>query len=485
MSEGRQEDKTVAALVVDLDLSLVMTDTLHESLVQVASRNLLAAFWLIGSLGKGKAAFKAAVAAHGVPDAALLPLNPDVVALIEQERALGRRVVLVSAADQAIVDAVASQLALFDEAFGSDGQRNLSGAAKAAFLTERYGEGGFHYVGDARSDMAVWKQSGRAITVGARSRLRGQVDRLGRDALHLSPPAAGMARWLPYLKAIRPHQWLKNVLVFLPLLAAHDFSADRVLPTLVAFVAFCLTASSIYLVNDLFDLPADRAHPRKRKRPMACGTMPIAHGIVLAGVLLLAAIVLCLVAAPPLVLAILALYYALTLAYSLALKRRLVIDICTLAGLYTLRIMGGAVAATLPLSPWILAFSVFLFLSLAAMKRQAELVQGLNDGRTEAAGRAYEAGDLPIVAMMAIAAGYISVMVMALYISSPVVQALYKSPVVLWGICPVLLYWVSRMVMIAHRGRMNDDPVVFAVTDKVSLACGACILIIALSGSYL
>lgn len=485
MSEGRQEDKTVAVLVVDLDRSLVMTDTLHESLVQVASRSLLAAFGLIGSLGKGKAAFKAAVAAQGVPDAALLPLNPDVVALIARERAGGRRIVLVSAADQAIVNAVASRLALFDEAFGSDGQRNLSGAAKAAFLSGRYGEGGYHYVGDAWSDVAVWKQSGRAITVGAKARLRGAVDRLGRDALHLSPPAAGMVRWLPYLKAIRPHQWLKNVLVFLPLMAAHEASAEKLLPTLVAFVAFCLTASSTYLVNDLFDLAADRAHPRKKNRPMASGTMPIAHGVVLAGGLLLAAVVVCLVAAPPMVLAVLALYYALTLAYSLALKRRLVIDICTLAGLYTLRILGGAVAATLPLSPWILAFSVFLFLSLAAMKRQAELVQGLNDGRTGAAGRAYEAGDLPIVAMMAIAAGYISVMVMALYISSPEVQALYKSPVVLWGICPVLLYWVSRMVMIAHRGRMNDDPVVFAVTDKVSLACGACILIIALSGSYL
>jgi 4-hydroxybenzoate polyprenyltransferase len=479
------EPEQEPVLVVDLDQSLSRSDTLYEALLQVAAREPWRAWALLLAVRRGRASFKAATAARLVPDPAGLLFNDDVLAEIETARRAGRRVAMVSAADQAVVDAVASHLDCFDEAYGSSAAHNLRGRHKADFLLERYGAGGYDYVGDCHADLAVWRHARRAITVGAGPGLRRAVDALGREVLHLTAPATGLRRWQGYLQAMRPHQWLKNVLVALPMFAAHALDGATVLATLAAFAAFCLTASSAYIVNDLLDLAADRSHPRKKLRAFASCRVPIAHGLIMAPALLALAVVICLVAGPPLLLAVLLIYYALTLAYSLVLKRRLVIDICTLACLYTLRIIAGAAATGLPLSPWILAFSVFLFLSLAAMKRQTELVHGQSEGRTEAAGRAYQAGDLPIVAMMAIAAGYISVMVLALYIASPIVQGLYASPVLLWGLCPILLYWVSRMVMIAHRGRMDDDPVVFAVRDTVSLACGACIVILGLMATYL
>jgi 4-hydroxybenzoate polyprenyltransferase len=251
------------------------------------------------------------------------------------------------------------------------------------------------------------------------------------------------------------------VLVFLPMLAAHELGA---LPTaLAAFVAFCLTASSVYLLNDLVDLEADRAHPRKRLRPFASGRLPVAWGIVLAPALLAAAALIALVWTPPAFLAILFAYYAVTFAYSFWLKRKALIDVMTLAGLYTVRIVAGAAATALPLSPWMLGFSMFLFLALAAVKRQAELAQQAEGRRT--AGRGYETSDLPLLREMAVASGFAAVLVFALYISSEDVLRLYARPEVLWLICPLLLYWLGRMVLMTHRGHMDDDPIVFAARD--------------------
>lgn len=295
----------------------------------------------------------------------------------------------------------------------------------------------------------------------------------------VSLPMSGLK---PYLRVLRPHQWLKNALIFLPLLAAHRFDAGTITQAAMAFVAFSLVASSVYVLNDLVDVEADRSHPRKKNRPFASGAIPTKQGPVLA----LIPLVLGGVVAVPIgmqFIAVLTGYYAVTLAYSFFLKRRIVIDICVLAGLYTFRIIAGGAATTIPLSVWLLAFSVFFFLSLAAVKRQAELVDGIARGKVQASGRGYVTDDLPIVANMAIASGYVSVLVMALYLNSPAVSELYSSPMLLWGICLVLLYWLSRIVMVTHRGRMDDDPVVFAVKDRVSLLCGATIFLFALAGS--
>ncbi len=291
-----------------------------------------------------------------------------------------------------------------------------------------------------------------------------------------------MASLSPYLRVLRPHQWLKNALVFMPLLAAHRFDAATILNALLAFVTFSLIASSVYVLNDLVDVEADRAHPRKRNRPFASGAIPTGQGPVLALVPLAAGAVLALWLGREFALVI-AGYYLTTLAYSFVLKRRIVIDICILAGLYTFRIIAGGAATGVPLSVWLLAFSVFFFLSLAAVKRQAELVDGLARGDLKAHGRGYVADDLPIVAMMSISAAYVSVLVMALYLNSPAVSELYATPALLWGICLILLYWLSRIAMITHRGQMHDDPVVFAVRDRISLICVAIVLVIAVAGS--
>lgn len=291
-----------------------------------------------------------------------------------------------------------------------------------------------------------------------------------------------MSPFSPYLRVFRPHQWLKNALVFLPLLAAHQFDQQTVFKTFLALIAFSLVASSVYVLNDLVDIEADRAHPRKYNRPFASGDVPTSHGPLLLLVPLGAGAGVAALLEPWFAL-VLAGYYATTLAYSFFLKRRLVIDICVLAGLYTFRIIAGGAASGIPLSVWLLAFSVFFFLSLAAVKRQAELVDGVASGTIQAQGRGYTTDDLPIVANMAISAGYVSVLVMALYLNSPVVSELYASPILLWGICLVLLYWISRVVMLTHRGRMHDDPVVFAVKDPVSLICFAAVLVIAIAGT--
>ena len=377
--------------------------------------------------------------------------------------------------------AIAAHLDCFDEVHGSDGATNLKGGTKAAFLTERFGKDGFDYMGDSHADLAVWGQARRAITVGARDDLRRGAEGAAGVAVHLGAPRGAGA----YLRALRPHQWAKNMLVFLAPLAGHVTDPSAWLAALMAFVAFSLTASGVYVLNDLLDLAADRAHPRKCNRPLASGALPILHGSLMAPVLFVAGFLVALVFTPgPFVLVLFG-YLVLTMAYSLTLKRRLIIDICTLAGLYTMRLIGGAVAAGVVLSPWLMAFSIFLFLSLAAVKRQAELVSDAARGREGSAGRSYVVGDLPIVAMMALSAGFVSVLVMALYLNSDAVRELYSSSFLLWGVCPVLLYWISRVVMLTHRGWMNDDPVVFALRDWNSRICVAAVAAIVLAASLL
>jgi 4-hydroxybenzoate polyprenyltransferase/phosphoserine phosphatase len=468
-------------LVVDLDGTLSRVDTLHEAFlghVAAAPGRLVEA---VGWLRRGKAGFKRRLADERIANPRALPLDEEVLTLLRDARAAGRRTALVSAADQRQVDAVAAEIGLFDEAHGTGGPEtgrvNLSGSAKADFLTRRFGRGGFDYVGDSRADLPVWRAARRAVTVGASARLRAAAERANPDARHLRPDAGGAKALRPYLRAMRPHQWAKNVLVFTPALAAHEPAALG--PALAAFVAFSLIASSVYLFNDMLDLAADRAHPRKRARPFAAGDIPVAHGLVLAPLLALAAIAVALPFTPPLFLGVLAVYYVATFAYSMSLKRKLLVDILTLAGLYTLRILGGAAATGVPLSPWMLAFSMFLFLALAAVKRQAELTDQIKEGKDRTPGRGYRTDDLPILRGVALSAGNAAVMVFALYINSPAVVALYPRPEALWLVCPLLLYWVMRMVMMTHRGHMTDDPIVYAASDRISQ------LVVLLSGAII
>ncbi len=291
---------------------------------------------------------------------------------------------------------------------------------------------------------------------------------------------------LAYLREIRPHQWVKNLLIFVPMLVANRIDLANFYQSLMAFVAFCLIASSVYVLNDLLDIEADRAHPRKRFRPIASGAIPKSHAKWMAGVLLLAGSVTALVTGPMLAL-VAAAYYVSTLAYSLALKRQPIVDIWVLAGLYTSRILAGGAATGIALSVWLLAFSGFLFSALAAVKRQAELVDGLSRGELASLGRGYRVEDLPLISQVGIASGHVAVLVLALYLETPVVDRLYAFRPALFTICPILFFWLTRTVLIAHRGKMHDDPIVFALRDRVSQICILAILlsiVIAVTGPF-
>lgn len=469
-------------LVVDLDGTLIRTDLLHESFWAAVGRDILGATAALSGLLSGRAQLKARLAACAPLEPASLPYNQDVLEYLRAWREAGGRIVLCTASAQSYAETVAGHLELFDEVYGSDGRRNLKGQAKADFLAERFGPKGFDYIGDSRSDLPVWAVARRAITYGLPGRHRRQVDGRATETEHRAGPRGSL---IAYAKALRPYQWSKNVLVFLPAIADHDFSGATWTAAFLTFISFCLVASSVYVINDLLDLAADRAHPRKRERPFASGALPLAQGGVLAPCLFLAGIVLATAVGWWQLPAVILVYFALSTSYSLWLKRRLVIDICALAGLYTIRIVAGGLATGIPLSVWFLAFSIFFFLALAAVKRQAELVDGAAAGREQATGRAYHVDDLPIVSMMALAAGYVSVAVLALYIDSETVQQLYSEPLLLWGVCPVMLYWLSRMVMMAHRGRVDDDPIVFAVKDPVSRLCALLAFGIVAAGSLL
>lgn len=472
-------DSAKGVLVVDLDGTLLRSDMLHESFWSAFGRDWRSPFSSFAALTSGRASLKRHLAVASAVEAATLPYDLKVIAFVQEWRASGGRTALITASDHDFAQAIAAHLGIFDEVHGSDGKQNLKGERKGEFLEERFGAKGFAYMGDATADLLVWKRAAKAITVNAPSALRREAERVCESVEHLVTDTKSVKA---YIKALRPHQWLKNVLVFLPMLAAHQLDSQTFLLSLLAFVCFSLVASSVYVLNDLLDLAADRAHPRKKLRPFASGSIPIAHGTWMAAGLLVLGGLLAISISPSFLLAMVA-YYLLTTAYSLHLKRRIVIDICVLAGLYTARIIAGAVATDIPLSVWLLAFSVFFFLSLAAVKRQAELIDSADRGSLKASGRGYHVDDLPIISMIAIGAGYVSVLVMTLYANSPAVVELYGHPEALWGVCAVLLYWITRTVMVTHRGHMHDDPIVYAAKDRISQMCLLIILAFVLGGA--
>lgn len=478
MTEARTIEADGAApavtvpLTVDLDGTLSRTDTLHEALLRLAARAPFDLLNVQAELKNGREAFKRAVADRVVVPREDLCLDDDVIAHVQAARADGRKTILISASDHRQVEAAVDGLDLFDEVIGTGSEgtegQNLKGDAKAAYLEGRFGAGGFDYIGDAEVDAPVWAVAREAITARADARIKEIAEGANVNTRHIGMPRtrAGLADAV--VRALRPRQWVKNLLIFLPMAAAH--SMESLLAVVAAFLAFSMTASSVYVVNDLLDLSADRAHPRKRFRPFAAGEVTATQGLAVAAGLILGALALSLALTPPAFLAWLGIYYVATFAYSAWLKRKLIVDVMTLAGLYTVRIIAGAAAATVVLSPWMLGFSMFLFLALAAIKRQAELVDLFKSDKSAAAGRAYEADDLPVLRGIALSSSHAAVLVLSLYITSDAVQPLYDRPQLLWIVAPLLLYWLIRMVMKTHRGHMTDDPIVFAARDKTSLA---------------
>jgi 4-hydroxybenzoate polyprenyltransferase len=458
-----------APLVVDLDGTLIHTDMLHESALRVTRDRPFDVprffVWLI----QGKAVLKSQLASRSSFDAALLPYNETLLDWLREQRAAGRRLVLCTASDRSIADAVADHLGVFDDVLASDGTVNLAGDHKADALAELYGHGGFDYVGNSGADLKVWRRARKAIVVNGARGLAGKAEALCGVEREFPAPPSGVKAWR---RVLRVHQWMKNLLLFMPLLAAHQVAdVDGWLTLVLAFVSFSLCASTVYIANDLLDLESDRAHPRKRLRPFAAGTVPAWQGVVVAPLLLAVSLVLGGLVGRGFLAWLLG-YFVLTCAYSWGLKRVILLDCITLAMLYTLRIIAGAAALTMPLSFWLLGFSVFLFLSLAFVKRYAELqVQALS-GKQKVHGRGYYTTDEQLVQTLGVCAGYAAAVVLALYLNSDNVLMLYMWPEVVWGAVPVLLFWVSWIWMQAHRGHMHDDPLVFAVKDRASQLAG-------------
>jgi 4-hydroxybenzoate polyprenyltransferase/phosphoserine phosphatase len=467
------------ALAVDLDGTLLRTDTMYECIAALLRKpwSLLAA---VIALTAGRAAMKAALARRASIETATLPVNDALLEWIAVERTNGRRIGLFSAANDAIVKKVAERFGVFTDAQGSDERVNLRGMNKYAAIEARYGAT-FTYAGDHRRDLPVWRRCRRAILVGDVERLRRALP----DGVHVEREFAAAAVTLrTWVHTLRLHQWTKNLLVFVPLLLGGAFEAHYFASTALAFLAFGLAASANYVLNDLMDLASDRMHPVKRHRPFASGMLSIRAGFL--GIPVLAA--LAILATAPLSLrfaAVLGVYIGVTALYSTHLKREPVLDLLTLAFLFSMRLVAGMVVTDAPLSPWLLAFSMFFFFSVAAVKRYDEIRLVRTHGRAEVAGRGYQAADDVLVLALGVSSGFCSSLVFFIYLvdaASPAHRL--PHPELLSAICIILSYWLGRLWLKAVRGLMHVDPVAFALRDRVSLFLGLLTMVLVIGASW-
>lgn len=474
-------ESTAVPLVVDLDGTLIATDLLWEGLFLLLRKNPLFAFLLPIWLARGgPARLKLEIAARVDMDPATLPYREEVLDRLRAARAAGGRVVLATGTPRKFAEAIAAHLGLFDEVLATDGAHNLTAGRKSEALVAAFGDGGYDYFGNSRHDVASFDAARRVVVVAPdRAAARWHRDHGGDLIAHEKP------NWRTFARMLRVHQWLKNLLIFVPLILAHRYDDPRaLLLCVVAVVSFSAAASAIYIVNDFFDLAVDRAHPTKRRRPLASGVLSIPTGFV-AILVLLAVSAAAALLLPPVFGATLALYLVITTAYSLSLKRMLLVDVLTLAGLYTMRVLAGAAAAGIDPSFWLLAFSIFFFLSLALVKRYVELRSTKLCEGERIAGRGYRAEDQDIVAQAGMASAFSSALVLALYIDSNAVRELYPNPWVVWPLAPIVLYLTMRIWILARRDEMHDDPIVFIIRDwrsQVTMAVG---VLLVLAGALL
>jgi 4-hydroxybenzoate polyprenyltransferase/phosphoserine phosphatase len=479
-----EQTKAMATpLCVDLDGTLVETDTLWESLLLLARERVWDLFLLPVWLVRGKAYFKRQVADRVSPAPGLLPYREDLVSFLREERAAGRPLVLATASDVRVARSVADFLGLFDDVIATEATRNLSGRHKLEAIRTRHGAE-FDYVGDSRDDLPIWQACRTAYVADPSWRL---LRRLTARAAPARVFRKSQTSAEGLLRALRPHQWVKNALVFVPLVLAHQIADPvKVASAVFAFGCFSLCASAGYVLNDILDLAADRQHPIKRKRPFASGAVPLPIGIALSIALAMAGTAGSLLVGFPLsFMVLLACYLALTVLYSVYVKRKLLLDVLLLAGLYTLRVLAGGRAVQVPVSTWLLVFSMFMFLSLAFAKRYTELRQVLSKGGREAMGRNYRVDELDLILSCGATSGFLAVLVLALYISSDEVRRFYANPGALWFICPLLLYWVLRVWFLAKRGELEGDPVAFAIRDRNSLlTCAVTALLFSIASRW-
>lgn len=450
-------------LCVDLDGTLVRGDLLWECILSLLKTRpltlLLLPFWLFS----GVANAKQQLAARAQLNAAQLPYRCEVLDLLARERQEGRKIILVTGADRRLANCVAAHLGLFDEVHASEGQVNLVGKNKAAFLTERFSSSGFEYIGDSTNDLDVWRVADGAYVVGSKRRVDQAADVTDVRGAILDPPAS-ISVWI---SALRGHHWAKNLLMFLPLALAHSILPDVIIPTLIGFVLFGLCASGLYILNDLLDLHSDRDHPWKKQRPFAAGRISIPQGLLASSLLLCGALSAGFLLKAQFGFALVG-YTALTMWYSLQLKKIALLDVFVLSSFYSFRIIAGALLSSTPLSQWFLAFSLFFFLSLAMAKRYSELVHAKDLIKSGNSGRGYMGDDRELLLSLGVGSSFSAVVILSLYVHSQEVRILYRSPEFLLLLCPVVLYWLSRNWLLAHRGALREDPVTLAIRDRVS-----------------
>lgn len=465
-----------APVCVDLDGALVKSDTLHDSLLVLLRTRPAKLFGLIGKLFQGKAAFKAYVGSLVSPDVAHLPYNRKLLVYLQAEHARGREIYLATGADSRLAQRIAGHLGLFSGVLASDSVVNLTGNRKLDCLRETLPES-FSYIGNSTADLPLLLKATEPMVANPTMRLRAKL-----RANRIHPALEFDERVSPlesFIKAIRVHQWAKNILIFLPDLLAHKFNFGDISKTVLAFFCFSFAASATYIINDLLDIEADRRHPRKKSRPFAAGDLSAVAGagivVVFLGLALVGARFL-----PIEFLGWILGYLATTLAYSFYLKRVPLVDVLVLSGLYTLRLLAGGASTATPISPWLAGFSVFVFFSLALVKRFAELENLRSSASQPSNGRGYLIADLEQLRSFGVASAYAGVVIFAIYISGHDVMALYQRPYRLWLAMPLMLLWLSRIWLLAARGELNEDPVVFAFTDRMSLLIGALVAIVVL-----
>lgn len=467
-------------LCVDLDGTLIKSDSLFEAFVVLLKTRPFFALFLLFLLFRGKSCFKQHLAERVKLDILNLPYSKSFLTFLQNEHQNGRKLILITATHQKIAGEIAQHLGIFTEVIASDHRTNMKGKVKTGVLNSKFGKNNYDYAGNHKVDNHVWTDSRHALLVNASSSLTRQA-KLNYQVSHTFNDKK--FNFFTFLRALRLHQWVKNFLVFVPIFLGHlYFDVDAIKNIMLAFFAFCCVSSSVYLLNDLVDLEADRKHATKCARPFAAGDLSLSVGLFTFPILTLIGFYISLFL-PSEFLITLATYYVLTLLYSFYLKRLILIDVFTLAVLYTLRIIAGMAVVDVGYSEWLISFSIFFFLSLAFVKRYSELFYANKKAKKEIVGRAYQIKDLTQIAIFGTTSAYVSVLIFAFYISSNKVMMLYQRPQLLWSVCLILLFWISRLWMLASRGNVQEDPVLFALKDRTSFVVIVLTLVIMIAAT--
>lgn len=457
-------------LIVDLDGTLIHSDILYETFLVAIKNNFFIFFISFYWILRGKAFLKSKLARYACNfDVTTLPYNKNFVDWLKSEKRKNRLIILCTATHNIIANKIGAHLGLFNEIISTNDNLNLSGKNKADILSRRFGFKKFDYVGNSFADIQVWKIARYAYGVNV-SNLLVKYFQNHFKFKFLFSRASNIA--VDCFSALRPHQWVKNLILFIPLLASHQFlNFNLWYDLLLSFISFSFCASAVYILNDLIDIENDRQHPRKMYRPFASGQLSIMYGFFISLIFLVLSFNISFLVNSQFKYWLF-LYFVLTSSYSLFFRKVVLLDCVVLSLLYTIRIIAGGEAAHLVNSFWLLTFSVFLFLSLAFIKRYAEIEIRIFEGQKVLKGRGYYTSDAGLLHALGIASGYSATLILALYLNSDVVSSLYFSPYFIWADIPVLLFWISWMWLKAHRGEMHDDPVIFAIKDKISILAG-------------